>query len=432
MDMTLKGKKLLVLGGTRFSCEIVEKAQEMGLFVGVADYNQVEDSPGKQIADKAHLVDACDVDAVVSLIREEGYDGVFCGFADVLLPYYAEICEKAGLPAYGTREQFDIFINKEKYKQLLRQYDVPTVKEYEVDLERFEETSEDLKYPVLVKPVDSSGARGITVCYAREELKEALIKARSFSSVGSYMVEQYLTGREATVFWLFKDGKRYLTCIGNRHVKKNQEGVIPLPVGYSYPASVTGSYIEQIEPNVQRMFEAADIRNGMMFMQCKVEDGVCVVYDIGFRLTGSLEYSMLEASCGYNPLEMMIRFAITGSMGEPEIEKKVDPFFHGEFGWNVSVLGKPGRFAEINGCESIRKQDGVSEVFVSYLPGEEITQSMRGLLSQIVVRVIGTAPSLPAMKERMYRAYDSVSILSDQGVDMKLSGLDEEDFRGVV
>ena len=58
MDMTLKGKKLLVLGGTRFSCEIVEKAQEMGLFVGVADYNQVEDSPGKQIADKAHLVDA--------------------------------------------------------------------------------------------------------------------------------------------------------------------------------------------------------------------------------------------------------------------------------------------------------------------------------------------------------------------------------------
>ena len=175
---------------------------------------------------------------------------------------------------------------------------MPTVKEYEVDLERFEETSEDLKYPVLVKPVDSSGARGITVCYAREELKEALIKARSFSSVGSYMVEQYLTGREATVFWLFKDGKRYLTCIGNRHVKKNQEGVIPLPVGYSYPASVTGSYIEQIEPNVQRMFEAADIRNGMMFMQCKVEDGVCVVYDIGFRLTGSLEYSMLEASCG--------------------------------------------------------------------------------------------------------------------------------------
>ena len=161
MNKKLENKKILILGGTLISCEIIKKAQEMGIFVGVADYNDLENSPGKRIADKDYMVSATD--------------------ADVLLPYYSMICEKTGLPCYGTLEQFEIFTDKDKYKQLLRQYDIPTVKEYVVDLNNVEESIDISDYPVMVKPADSSGARGITVCYDSKELKDALKKATSFS-----------------------------------------------------------------------------------------------------------------------------------------------------------------------------------------------------------------------------------------------------------
>ena len=89
MSPNINGKRLLVLGGMRISCEIVEKAQELGIHVIVADYNNIEDSPGKQIADEAVDLSVTDVSAVVSYIKENRIDGVFVGFNDMLLPFYA-------------------------------------------------------------------------------------------------------------------------------------------------------------------------------------------------------------------------------------------------------------------------------------------------------------------------------------------------------
>ena len=89
----LKGKRLLILGGMRFSCEIVNKAKEMGIYTLVADYNKIEDSPAKQIADEAVDLSVTDVEAVVDFISNNAVDGVFVGFNDMLLPYYAEICK---------------------------------------------------------------------------------------------------------------------------------------------------------------------------------------------------------------------------------------------------------------------------------------------------------------------------------------------------
>ena len=170
MYQELKGKRLLVLGGMRISCEIVEKAQAMGIYTLVADYNTIEDSPGKQIADEAVDLSVIDVDAVVNYVKKNNIDGVFVGFNDMLLPYYAEICEKAGLPCYGTKEQFDTLISKDKYKALCRQFGVPTIPEYDLN-------DSSIEYPVLVKPVDNSGSRGITICNNRQELEDAVAVA---------------------------------------------------------------------------------------------------------------------------------------------------------------------------------------------------------------------------------------------------------------
>ena len=103
-----------------------------------------------------------------------------------------------------------------------------------------------------------------------------------------------MDGREVTVFWTFQDGNYYLSALANRHVKHNQgDNVIPLPVGYTFPSVYLPKYRAEVEENCKRMFRYLGLKDGMMFMQCKVEDGTCYVYDLVYRLTGSLEYKIL-------------------------------------------------------------------------------------------------------------------------------------------
>ena len=362
---TFKGKRLLILGGMRISCEIVRKAKEMGIYTLVADYNKIEDSPGKQIADEAVNLSVTDVDAVVEYVKSHAIDGVFVGFNDMLLPYYAEICEKVGLPCYGTKDQFETLIAKDQYKALCRQFDVPTIAEYDIN-------DDDIKYPVLVKPVDSSGSRGITICKNLEELEVAMAVARRASKTGKVIIERYMGGREVTVFWTFQDGHYYLSGLANRHVKHNQGyDVIPLPVGYTFPSVFLKKYREEVEDNCKRMFSHLGIKNGMMFMQCKVEDGTCYVYDLGYRLTGSLEYKIFKRVCDYNPLEMMICYALTGKMGKESIADKAIPEFETP-AFNVSCLCAPGTIKKITGIEEVMAMPEVEDAVLAHAPGETI------------------------------------------------------------
>ena len=430
--MELKGKRLLILGGSRISCEIIRHAKEMGIVTAVTDYYPIERSPAKQMADEAYYEDTSKVDRMAEFIKEQKFDGVITGFTDSVLPYYAEMCEKAGLPYYGTKEQFEVFIDKQKYKKLMREFDVPTIPEYKINLNDFDATTADIVYPVIVKPSESSGARGITICHSKEELKTAMEFASNISEDNEVLVERYIDEPEATIFWLFVDGKYYLMMIGNRHVKHNQDGVIPLPAGYTYPSSVQPRFIAETAPKMKKMFRAIGIKNGMMFMQSKIVNGECWVYDIGYRLTGSLEYINLKEMCGYDPLDMLIRFALTGDMGEPEIDRKADPYFGGKYTYNVSLLCKPGRIAKITGLDEIENLPGVIKVVVAHPEGDEITQKMKGLLAQITVRVLGRADDIEAMKNEMLEIHRLAHVISDTGEEMILPGMEESDYVGTI
>lgn len=425
MNDKIKGKRLLIMGGMRISCEIVRKAQEMGLYTIVADYYPPEKSPAKQIADEAVEVSVTDVDAVVRVIKEHHIDGVFVGFNDMLLPFYAEICEKAGLPCYGTKEQFNTLIAKDQYKALCRQFGVPTIPEYNID-------DENIKYPVLVKPVDSSGSRGITICHNKEELLQAEVKGRQASKTGKVLIERYMDGREVTVFWTFQDSNYYLSALGNRHVKHNQGmDVIPLPVGYTFPSVFLPQYRAEVEENCKRMFSHLGIKNGMIFMQCKVEEGTCYVYDLGFRLTGSLEYKILERVCGYNPLEMMIEFALTGKMSEESIADIAFPEFKTP-AFNVSCLCAPGTIKAITGVNEVKAFKEVEDVVIAHTHGEIITEEMKGLLAQITVRVLGSVDKKEDLLPVMQRIEDTIHIIGEHGEELLLPGIELEDVEGYV
>jgi biotin carboxylase len=426
----LKGKRLLVLGGSRISCEIVNKAKEMGIFTVVTDWYPLEDSPAKKIADKAFMTSTSDVTAILKLIKDEKIEGILTGFTDSTLPYYSQICKESELPCYATEEQFKILTNKKIYKRLCRDFGVPVVDEYNI-ADFKENNTNGSRFPLLVKPADNSGGRGITVCNNQQDLFRAYEKALNYSESKEVLIERYIEGKEVTVFFLLQDGEIFLTAMGDRHTKHNHEDVIALPVAYTFPSVHLAKYQQMIEPNVKKMFESIGLKDGMVFMQCLVESGECVVYDIGYRLTGSLEYKLIEKVCEYNPLEMMIRYALTGKMSENFNIEKVQPNWD-KYACNVSFLVKPGIIGKINGIEEILNIPGVVDVVLNHIEGEEIPESAKGTLQQIIIRVLATASSQSHLKELLDKIYGSLKVISVDGKDMLLDGFNSDELGSVL
>ena len=425
MMSTLKNKKLLIIGGDSFSVDIVKTAQSMGIYTIVTDWYDTKRSPAKLVADEYWNTSIEDYDSLTKQIKEHHVDGILTGFTDSYLLAYQHLCEINNLPSYGTKKQFEILTNKALYKEWCKRFNVPTIQQYNA-------SDTNIQFPVIIKPVDGSGSRGLHICHNQEELQDAIADSKKSSKQGEVIIERYMTGREVTIFWTFVDGKYYLSAIGNRHVKQNQgENVIPLPVGYTFPSVVIPKYQSEVEEHAKEMFSALGIQNGMMFMQCKIEDGTCYVYDIGYRLTGSMEYKILEVVSGYNPLKMLINFALTGKMTDEDISTKVNPTTMKPC-YNVSCLCAPGTIAEINGCDKLMNEEGIIDTILTHYPGETITEEMKGLLTQITVRVLGAVDTQEKLCATMQHIGETIHIKSTDNRQLLLPGIQQEDIEGMV
>lgn len=430
MVSNLKGKRLLILGGNRISCEIVRKAKELGIYTMVTDWYPIDRSPAKQLADEYFMTSTADIPSMVKLIKDEKVDGVITGFTDSVLPYYADMCELAGLPHYGTREQFETLTNKNAYKKLCKQYGVPVVDEYHLtENDLHTDKVNQIKYPVLVKPADGSGARGVFICKDKDELINNYQKALRHSETKEIIVERFVEGKEVTVFYTLRDGEIYLSAMGNRHIKDNQKDTLALPVAYTFPSIYLKDYTRNVDPRVKEMFSSLGMKDGMVFMQCLIEDGECLVYDIGYRLTGSLEYKLLEEICGYNPLEMMINYALTGKMADFSLEEKANPFWD-TYACNVSFLIKPGVIREIQGVDDILNTSKVIDAVLAHVEGDKLPESAKGTLRQIVLRAFATASTQEELEVKLNEIYEKLNVISDQGENMLLEGLDTGEMKG--
>ncbi|MGI6526847.1 MAG: ATP-grasp domain-containing protein [Caldicoprobacterales bacterium] len=398
----------------------------MGIYTIVTDWYPVSKSPAKEIADEYAMVSTSDVKAVVDLINRKKVDGVITGFTDSTLQYYQKVCELAGLPCYATSEQINITTDKKKFKQLCKQFDVPVVEEYTVNMDDINEIN-SLEFPIIVKPADNSGARGISICNNKEELLTAYRKALDFSDSKNAIIERYIKAKEATIFYVLNDGEILLTGIGDRHVKTHQEGIIPLPVAYTFPSEHTKTYVNELNGKVVNMFKSIGMTDGMIFIQSFVENGNFIFYEMGYRLTGSLEYKLIDKLLGINPLKMMIEFALTGRVEGKEKLKNINPHWN-QYGCNITFLSKPGQIGKIEGVSEALAIPGVLDVFPSYKAGDIIPESATGTLQQVILRAFAIAKSKKELAAVMNQIHNTIRVTSINNEDLLLEKFDVKEY----
>lgn len=377
----LKGKKLLILGGITAMVEVAKRAHELGIIVYVTDY--LENSPAKKVADKSFMVSATDVDAVVKLCKEETVDGIITGNCDMLLPYYAQICNKLNFPCYGTVEQFEIMTDKKRFKDLCRKYSVPTIPEYtEEDVEL-----DKLQYPVLIKPIDSSGSRGITICYNKEDIVKGREKALSYSPSKKYLIEKYMQGDEVVLYYYFQDGQPTFVTMCDRYVHKQAIDIPQISVAYIFPSNYINEYLKtEIDANIVKMFKETGLKNGCIFLQAFIENGIPYIYEPGYRTNGAREQYIINQTCGISCVDMLISYALTGKEYEGKIQEKLDPYLNGKVAAMISPIMEIGKVDKIIGLEKLQSKQTIVETILINQEGSVLTEKDRGTLKQIAYR----------------------------------------------
>lgn len=356
MEKEFQGKKLLVLGGIKLSCAIVQKAQEMGAYVAVADYNT--DSPAKEIADEAVLLDATDVEALVEWCKTNNVDGVTTGFVDILMPVCFEVCKRLGLPYYATTKMISMSTNKQDFKMTCEQFDIPVPKTYLIGKSIPEDVYNLVQYPVFVKPLDASGSRGAGTCFNKEQLDSQFEDAVSYSSSGRAIVEDCNRGREFLLDYVGVAGEFRLLSMFDRYVCSDRSSAVNYSNVSIAPSKAINQYYAEINPKVQRMFRELGFEDGLVFLQGHFDGNSITFYEMGCRLGGSM-YELEQAVLGLNPVEMIIRYALSGKMLKTidQIPDRAADFPKAAITCNYLLDGDGETIARIDGVSEVKALD---------------------------------------------------------------------------
>lgn len=285
--------KILILGGGFQQLPAIRKAHELGLTVLLADY--LPDAPGRREADQSFLISTRDKDKILELARKEGVDGILAFASDPAEETAAYVAEKIGLPG-GMYAAAGILGNKRKFREFLTMHRIPAPRHFPMNY-----PESDLPYPVVVKPLDSSGSKGVTILrsYDAGRLLRAYQTAVSFSLSGQAMAEEYISygyrhliGGDVIV----RDGNVVLyglmDCI-------REEGKNLVPCGKIYPCGAEDEVKVRIARIMQTVIHGLSITDAEMNVEFIAgKDGEVYPIEIALRCGGNGIPQLLSDATG--------------------------------------------------------------------------------------------------------------------------------------
>mgnify|MGYP004667932357 CR=1 FL=1 len=422
MTKDLAGKKLLILGGNPETTPLVEVANQMGVYTIVTSGRSSD--PAKKAAWKSFDVDGMDVPGLIALAREEAVDGVLVGVADILVPSYCKVCDALNLPCYATQQIVDVFAFKDVFKATCERYGVHGIPEYYLDAEMKREDLDKIVYPVMIKPVDNGGGVGMTVAYTEEELVAGVKKALDASYKKRFIVEKYMLCDDMGMYYTFKDGYCSASCIYDRYTTDEQPGLSRVCLGGTYPSKHLDEYFERMHPNALRLFKEIGIKNGVLMLSGFYENGEFYVYDTGFRLQGEAPHLLMKAIHGFDQREMLIRFALTGSEGDVNLEKDDDTRLRGKWASTLWFLLKQGHIAKIEGLDEIDRDGRIVANIQRLHAGDDVRPEWIGNEKQVLTRLYIVCDSKEALADCLKEYQGKVKALDENGNSLILKGFD--------
>lgn len=400
----MKQKKIIVLGGTSASLDVVKNAKKMGIYTIVTDDNPNRVS--KEISDDNAMISTTDMDGLKQLIEDKAADGVFCGPSEFNIRNMIKICTGVGLPCYTDMKTWDRCANKDVFKQYCREYQVDCVPEYKITETTQVDELEKLDYPVIFKPVDRCSSIGIHVCNCKEDVKEAFRKAMDASNCKRIICEKYIEndGEIFGVRYFLKDGEAYPYLMIDTYVADPYSRTSLISEVTVTPSKYSDYYMENMDYKVRKMLKGMGLKNGTVFIQALPYKGKIYFHEMGYRLSGGMIFKLTEPLMGINDMQMMIRYAVGGEMITEEEIQKIDLTCNGKYGGQLMIPLREGVISRIDGLDEVKRITAVSDFIQYYKENDVIDSTCIGTLQQLFGRFSFITNSL----EELLAAIDEI------------------------
>ena len=347
-------KKILLLGGSNQQIIAIETAKKMGYYTILCDY--LEDNPGQHYADKFYLASTNDKDKILEIAKKEKIDGIMAYASDPAAPTAAYVGEKLHLPG-NPYKSVEILCNKDKFRKFLRNnnFNTPKAEGYSDIDKAFNDIKNDVfKFPIIVKPVDSSGSKGVGKINKGDDIKEKLAYAMSFSRSKRIIVEEFVEkyGYQIAGDGMSLDGKLVFRSFANDHF--NPKCINPfVPISASFPYNMPKDIHKKIHGEIQRLISLLHMKNCTYNFDMRIDkDNNVYLMEVAPRDGGNYIPQIIKYGTGVD----LVEYSIKCAMGEKiDNVKLVD--FQGFYAYYAVHSLKDGILDYIDIREDVQKNN---------------------------------------------------------------------------
>jgi biotin carboxylase len=304
-------KKLAIIGASYLQFPLVKRANEMG--IETICFAWEEGAVCKDLCDKFYPISIIDKDAILKICQDEKIDGIATIASDTAVVTVNYVASIMGLRS-NPDEYSEVTTNKYKMRQCFMDNDVPSPKFTLADSSNHYQIT-GFKFPLIVKPTDRSGSRGVEKVLDPVQLEEAIERAQNESFEHKAIIEEFVTGREISVESISYEGKHYVLQITD---KVTTGAPFFVELEHHQPSTLAEDIKIRVRDIVIHALDALHIQYGASHAELKItEDGDIRVIEIGARMGGDfIGSNLVELSTGYDFLRGVIEVAL-GNFIEP-------------------------------------------------------------------------------------------------------------------
>ena len=310
----------MLLGGIRYLLPVIKAAHEQGYYVITADY--LPDNIAHKYSDEYVNVSIVDKEAVLKAAQEKQIDGIMSFGVDPGVVSASFVQNQMGLPSFGPFESVEILQNKDRFRAFLAEhgFNVPKAKAY-FCIEDAMADATQWDYPVIVKPTDSAGSKGVTRVDDAGHLPSAVAYAFEKSIAGHVIIEDYIekVGCSSDTDSMSVDGKLRFVSFNSQHFDANASNPYT-PAAYSWPSTYTKEQEEYLTLEMQRLITLLGMKTNIYNVETRIcTNGKPYIMELTPRGGGNRLCEMLHYATGVDMITAMTRYIVGDSV--PKIEQ---------------------------------------------------------------------------------------------------------------
>lgn len=336
-------KKLMVLGGSRYALPVIKAAHDLGIYVITCDY--LPDNIAHKYSDEYCNISIIDREKTLEAAKKLHIDGILSFACDPGVITAAYVAEQMGLPNVGPYESVCILQNKSRFREFLTQngFTVPTAKGYKT----MEDALKDVPmfhWPIIVKPTDSAGSKGVTRVDDPKDLEKSIRYALSYSHSDEFIIEDFIPqhGYSSDTDSFSIDGELKFVSFNCQRFDRNAKNPYT-PAAYSWPSSMSSAHQEDLKNEIQRLLKLLNMKTAVYNIETREgTDGKAYIMELSPRGGGNRLAECLRYATGVDMITNMVKY----SVGLPVDEITQKPY-NGCWAEIVLHSDEPGVFKEL-------------------------------------------------------------------------------------